>query len=475
MPQLFKNNAFSTLGASMTNVATTLTVATGLGDRFPVVSAPDFMLLTLQDASNNIEIVKVTTRTTGSDSMTIQRAQEGTTARAWNLGDVVELRLTAGALNPLSLLEGAATAAAIRTAIGALPSGEAATLTVNSSSDALKITQTGSGNALYIEDVAADATPFVVSSTGVVGIGTTTPDNVTSAGIALVSNDGFMPQLVNRNKAADTSAGYQVFDKDRNGSIVQNGDVLGNIVFRGYDGATYHQAAAIMASVDGAPGTNDMPGALRFLTTADGASAPTERMRIDASGNLGVGGTPSQALHVARGAGVSAFSTFRANGAAAGALYGQDSSNAAYCWNESNAPLYFGTNNTVRATLDSSGNLLMNSAALGYGAGAGGTVTQATSKSTAVTLNKPSGRITMHNAALASGAQIEFALQNTFIAANDTVLVHPSDPANVGYFYDVMAYNVMAGSCFILVRNTSGSSRPDPLQLSFTVMKGSNT
>lgn len=120
MAQLFKNNAYSALAASLTNIATTLTVTSGHGDRFPVIAAPDFMLLTLQDASNNIEVVRVTARASGADSMTITRAQDGTTARAWNLDDVVELRLTAFALNPLSLLEGAATAAAIRSAIGAV-------------------------------------------------------------------------------------------------------------------------------------------------------------------------------------------------------------------------------------------------------------------------------------------------------------------------------------------------------------------
>jgi hypothetical protein len=114
MPQLFRNNAFSALGASLTNAATTLTVSTGHGDRFPAVVAPNFFMLTLQDASNNIEIVRVTARTAGADSMTIVRAQEGTTARAWSIGDVAELRLTAFALNPLSLLEGASTAADIR-------------------------------------------------------------------------------------------------------------------------------------------------------------------------------------------------------------------------------------------------------------------------------------------------------------------------------------------------------------------------
>ena len=163
-------------------------------------------------------------------------------------------------------------------------------ISVNSSSDALKITQVGSGNALYIEDVAADATPFVVSSTGAVGIGTTTPDNVTSAGIALVSNDGYYPQVVNRNKTNDASASYLVFDKDRAGAIVQNGDGLGNIVFRSFDGTNYLQSAAIIGYSDGTPGTNDVPGRISFLTTADGASAPTERLRIANTGAFGLGG-----------------------------------------------------------------------------------------------------------------------------------------------------------------------------------------
>jgi len=160
------------------------------------------------------------------------------------------------------------------------------TITANTSSDALKITQTGSGNALYIEDVAADATPFVVSSTGVMGIGTTTPDNVTSAGIALVSNDGYYPQLVQRNTTADANASYLVLDKNRAGAVVQNGDVLGNLVFRGYDGASYLQGAYINAVVSATPGTNDMPSDLAFGTTPDGGSGPTERVRITSAGTL---------------------------------------------------------------------------------------------------------------------------------------------------------------------------------------------
>lgn len=93
---LNKNNAYSTLAGALTNVSASMTVATGHGDRFPIVTGSDWFMATLQDASNNIEIVKVTARASGADSMNITRAQEGTTARSWSIGDIVELRLTAG-------------------------------------------------------------------------------------------------------------------------------------------------------------------------------------------------------------------------------------------------------------------------------------------------------------------------------------------------------------------------------------------
>jgi hypothetical protein len=194
------------------------------------------------------------------------------------------------------------------------------TITDNSSNAALKITQTGSGNALYIEDVAADATPFVVSSTGAVGIGTTTPDNVTSAGIALVSNNGYYPQVVNRNKTNDANASYMVFDKDRAGAIVQSGDNLGNIVWRSFDGANYLQSAAIIGYSDGAPGTNDVPGALSFLTTADGASAPTERVRIASTGAVAFNGSYGTSGQVLTSGGSGAAPTWAAPPASAGTV-----------------------------------------------------------------------------------------------------------------------------------------------------------
>lgn len=93
------NNAFSTLAGAINSIATSLTVGTGHGDRFPVITGADHTFVTLEDASGNIEIVKVTARASASDVMTIVRAQDGTTARSWAAGDVVECRIIASLLN----------------------------------------------------------------------------------------------------------------------------------------------------------------------------------------------------------------------------------------------------------------------------------------------------------------------------------------------------------------------------------------
>jgi len=73
--------------------------------------------------------------------------------------------------------------------------------------------------------------------------------------------------------------------------IVSADDNLGQYSFYGADGAAFIEAARVSANVDGTPGANDMPGRLVFSTTADGASSPTERMRITNAGRIGLGQT----------------------------------------------------------------------------------------------------------------------------------------------------------------------------------------
>ena len=96
----FKNNAFSTLAAGINDSVTTLAVASGHGARFPTIASPQYFYVTLIDASNNLEIVKVTARS--SDTFTIVRNQESSGAKAFSTDDRVELRLTAQGLNDIA-------------------------------------------------------------------------------------------------------------------------------------------------------------------------------------------------------------------------------------------------------------------------------------------------------------------------------------------------------------------------------------
>ena len=93
------NNAFGTLNASINSSATTIVLVAGQGARFPTLSAGDYFYATLIDTSNNLEIVKVTARST--DTLTVVRAQDSTTARAYATNDRFELRPTAVMLNEI--------------------------------------------------------------------------------------------------------------------------------------------------------------------------------------------------------------------------------------------------------------------------------------------------------------------------------------------------------------------------------------
>jgi len=104
--------------------------------------------------------------------------------------------------------------------------------------------------------------------------------------------------LTNYPGTADDAGPIFDFNRSRgtsDGSMtsVASGDVLGYIQFRGADGTNFIRAAQIHAAVDGTPGANDMPGRLVFSTTADGASSPTERMRINNDGGIVGGGNTS--------------------------------------------------------------------------------------------------------------------------------------------------------------------------------------
>lgn len=107
---------------------------------------------------------------------------------------------------------------------------------------------------------------------------------------------------------------------------------------------------------------------------------------------------------------------------------------------------------------------------IGYAAAAQGTVTQATSKSTAVTLNKSAGRITMNNASLATATNATFTLNNNLISANDTVILTISGGQATPGSYNVFANALDTGTVSITLRNISGGSLSEAVIINFAVI-----
>lgn len=108
--------------------------------------------------------------------------------------------------------------------------------------------------------------------------------------------------------------------------------------------------------------------------------------------------------------------------------------------------------------------------AIGYPSGTGGAVTQGTSKSTGVTINKPTGVITTHDASLTGGAEVSFVVTNSFVGANDVpVVAIQSGPSTGTYIASVSA--VAAGSFTVTISNV-GTTAGEALVINYALIKG---
>ena len=148
-----------------------------------------------------------------------------------------------------------------------------------------------------------------------------------------------------------------------NATIVQDNDGLGYITFVGADGNDLtSEGAAIAAEVDGTPGQDDMPGALIFKTTSDGSNSASERLRITSDGKMGVGiNDPARLLHLHESNSNEALITFTTptTGATSsdGFRVGMNGSEEALVWNNESGIIKFGTANTERLRITSSGKI----------------------------------------------------------------------------------------------------------------------
>jgi uncharacterized protein YbjQ (UPF0145 family) len=110
---------------------------------------------------------------------------------------------------------------------------------------------------------------------------------------------------------------------------------------------------------------------------------------------------------------------------------------------------------------------------LGYSSAAQGTVTQATSKSTGVTLNKSMGKITMNAASLGAGASVTFTLTNSTISANDVVIASISGGGTAGAYWPYVSSQA-TGSAVIGLWNSTGGALAEAVVINFAVIHGAS-
>lgn len=237
-------------------------------------------------------------------------------------------------------------------------------------------------------------------------------------------------------------------------------------------------------SYSGGAGTNPLCGAVLFAQIflagpnnntpvsafADGSAGINHldfaRVRATEDGRVGVpnrAGT-SGGITLTPGSGSGMLETFNSSGVRQG--YGFSLSGTALQFAAQGSATSF----QFLSPVSSTGSLTSSGGGVGYSAGAGGTVIQPTSKSTGVTLNKPSGQITLAADAVAPGATVSFKLTNSQVAAGDVLILNHVSGGTIGA-YRLNAHGAAVGSVTIDVTNSSTASLSESITIGFAVVK----
>ena len=277
---------------------------------------------------------------------------------------------------------------------------------------ALRVTQTGTGNALLIEDSSnPDSTPLAVDSAGDLITGST----VSYAGCAVHGTNpatkfqmhGYPSGDVNINAfcwdSTNVYAGGYVGLKSASNAIgthtaVSDGDRMVGFVGAGSDGTNFVRSAFISMDVDGTVATDSVPSSMKFFTNGVGDTSNTLRLKIENDGRIN--------------------------------SYG---------------------------------------GRIGYGAG-GSAVTQTTSRTTGVTIDACSGKITLVSAA-GSTTYATFTVTNSKVNADTTVIVNQRSGTNK---YKTHVTAVASGSFDISFATTSGTATDSPV-FNFALIQASDT
>ena len=282
---LFTNNAATTLASSITNVATTLTVASGTGALFPSPTGSNYSYVTLINAAGTVlEIVKLTARST--DTLTITRAQEGTTASAFSTGDKVELRVTAAGMTDTFNNGGVQSATAVAgtgISIGSVTTTGAATHTINNTGVTSVTVAAGTGmsgggtvtttgtvtlNNAGVTSVAAGTGISVSASTGGITITNTAPATASGTVTSVATGNGLSGGTITTSGTLTIAApsfnsvgSYAMILSVYNGSPPQSGSNYSA-------GASAGQFQSFTFECSGNPagsGTNNLSGTWKWM------------------------------------------------------------------------------------------------------------------------------------------------------------------------------------------------------------------
>lgn len=477
--QLFKNNAAATLNGTISIGGTTLNLGSGQGARFPSPSAGEYFLITLYEkngggAEINYEVVACTART--ADALTITRDYEGIvvaaggTSGGWaypaavgiNPSQVVyiEMRATAylfgNVLYKDGNLAGLASPATARTNLGAEASAN-------------KDASGGyAGLTLFKLNMRNAANTFTswFTNTNTASRTYTLPDK---DGTVAMTSDITGTTWASPGTIGSTTPNSGAFTTLTSTGAISSGGIYNQSV----DYAEVRMRAASGSNLNGwrlTSGINGASdGALAVQHSTDNFAANfTNALVADSSGNVGIGVAPATKLDCFNSGTADTIAQVR-NGTAS--IQIQAGNGYSYINTYTAHPMLFGVGNVERMRIDSGGNVLVsNPAGLGYGTGAGGTVTQATSRTTGVTLNKPTGAITLVSAAGSTSWQ-SFTVTNSLVAVTDVVRVVQKSGTDK---YMTHVTNVAAGSFQITFATTGGTTTEQPV-FNFAVIKGATS
>ena len=299
-------------------------------------------------------------------------------------------------------------------------------------------------------------------------------------------------------------------------TIVQTGDALSGVASSTYNGSTYVNGAVLGFLVDSGtvtPGAASVPTKFNLVTTngansfvqtvssglytqisADGLLTAPQIKSINSIQVSSSGGAISSAttFTTITGTSVSVAATYNnlvqsaTSGSGFGAVFSVTKTGSGTSYNGATTITMVrpGIGYNIGDTVTIPGTLLGGTSTandltftlstyvvsgVGYSTGSGGAVTQATSKSTGVTLNKPTGTITMNNESLAAGAVATFTFTNGNLNGNDMVVINHKSGGTLGAYG--FAVTPSLGSCTVYVRNNTGGSLAEAIVLQFAVIK----